>query len=100
VPGAYVNVMFSCLLWTLCSVALPQVLNANLRKELGSLCWAGFISYLIGTVGMLAVAIASGKPWLSEIMAAHILDYVERAGSSVRFRSLRCLASARRQCSL
>ena len=38
--------------------------------ELGSPWWAGFISYLIGTVAMLAVAIASGGPWLSAAMAA------------------------------
>src|SRR5690242_1244199 len=52
------------------SVAFQQVLNANLRLELGSPWWAGFISYFTGTVAMLAVAVASGGPWLSEAMTA------------------------------
>jgi bacterial/archaeal transporter family-2 protein len=51
------------------SVALQQVLNSNLRMELGSPWWAGFISYLVGTVAMLAAAITSGRPWLWEAMA-------------------------------
>jgi bacterial/archaeal transporter family-2 protein len=38
--------------------------------ELGSPWWAGFISYLFGTVGMLAVAITSVEPWLSETVTA------------------------------
>jgi len=45
---------------------LDQALNTNLRIELGSPWWAAFISYLIGTVAMLTVAIASGGPWLSK----------------------------------
>jgi len=70
-PGAFLNVMF-CLLVVGAgvSVALQQVLHANLRMELGSPWWAGFISYFIGTVAMLAVAITSGGPWLSAAMAA------------------------------
>jgi transporter family-2 protein len=52
------------------SVAFQQVLNANLRLELGSPWWAGFISYFTGTVAMLAVAVVSGGPWLSEAMTA------------------------------
>jgi transporter family-2 protein len=47
------------------SVALQQVLNANLRAELGSAWWAGCISYVGGTAAMLAMIIASGEPWLS-----------------------------------
>jgi bacterial/archaeal transporter family-2 protein len=38
--------------------------------ELGSPWWAGFISYFINTVAMLAIAITSGGPLLSEAMAA------------------------------
>jgi transporter family-2 protein len=71
VPGAYVNVMFYLLVVGAgVSVALQQVLNANLRMELGSPWWTGFISYLTGTVAMLAMAITSGEPWLSEAMVA------------------------------
>ncbi len=41
------------------SVALQQILNANLRFELDSPWWAGFVSYFIGMVVMLVIAIAS-----------------------------------------
>ena len=70
-PGAYANVMF-CLLVVGAgiSVALQQVLNTNLRTELGSPWWAGFISYLVGTVVMLAIATTSSQPWLSPAMIA------------------------------
>jgi transporter family-2 protein len=44
------------------SVALQQVLNANLRVELGSPWWAGFISYLCGTLAMLVAIITSRGP--------------------------------------
>jgi bacterial/archaeal transporter family-2 protein len=71
VPGAYVNVVFYLLIVAAgVSVALQQVLNANLRMELGSAWWAGFISYLIGTLAMLTMTIVSGEPWLSATMAA------------------------------
>jgi bacterial/archaeal transporter family-2 protein len=52
------------------SVALQQVLNANLRTELGSPWWAGFVSYFVGTLAMLAVALMSGQPLLSKAIAA------------------------------
>ena len=52
------------------SVALQQVLNANLRAELESPWWARCISYVGGTVVMLAVIVASGEPWLSSTMVA------------------------------
>jgi len=70
-PGAYVNVVFYLLIVGAgVSLAFQQILNANLRIELGSAWWAGLISYLVGTLAMLAVAIASGGPWLSATMAA------------------------------
>ncbi len=70
-PGAYVNVVFYFLIVGAgVSVALQQVLNANLRIELGSAWWAGFISYFVGTLAMLAMAIVCGEPWLSGTMAA------------------------------
>ena len=37
--------------------------------ELGSPWWAGFISYFVGMVVMLAIAIASGEPRFAEAMA-------------------------------
>ena len=42
-----------------------QAVNANLRAEIGSPWWAGFISYLGGTLVMLAAAIALREPWLN-----------------------------------
>jgi transporter family-2 protein len=47
------------------SVALQQVLNADLRTGLASPWWAGFISYLGGTLVFLAALIAVGGPWLT-----------------------------------
>ncbi|MCA8293790.1 DMT family transporter [Burkholderia sp. AU30198] len=47
------------------SVALQQVLNANLRAQLGSPWWAGSVSYLVGLAAMLAVALLSPHPRVS-----------------------------------
>lgn len=52
------------------SVALQQVLNASLRAQLGSPWWAGFVSYLVGMLAMLAVATTSGDPPISVAAAA------------------------------
>lgn len=47
------------------SVALQQVLNADLRTALSSPWWAGLISYVGGTLVFLTILIASGGPWLT-----------------------------------
>lgn len=47
------------------SVALQQVLNANLRAQLGSPWWAGSVSYLVGLIAMSSVALLSQPPRLS-----------------------------------
>lgn len=47
------------------SVAFQQILNANLRMQLQSPSWAGFISYFVGMVATLAVATAMPGPRLS-----------------------------------
>ncbi len=52
------------------SVALQQVLNANLRAQLGSPWWAGSTSYFVGMLAMLAVATLSGGPPISAAVAA------------------------------
>lgn len=44
------------------SVAFQQILNANLRTELGSPWWAGFVSYLVGMIVMLLVAMLAPGP--------------------------------------
>lgn len=40
------------------AVSVQQVLNANLRAQIGSPWWAGVTSYAVGLVVMLAVAIS------------------------------------------
>ncbi|WP_225116289.1 DMT family transporter [Bradyrhizobium sp. BRP22] len=52
------------------SVALQQVLNAKLRAELDSPMWAGFVSYFVGVIAMLAAIALTGEPPLSGAMAA------------------------------
>ncbi|OXI72228.1 hypothetical protein CFB44_26435 [Burkholderia sp. AU31280] len=47
------------------SVALQQVLNANLRTQIGSPWWAGSVSYVVGLAAMLAVALLSPHPRVS-----------------------------------
>jgi transporter family-2 protein len=42
------------------SVALQQILNAKLRLEIGSPWWAGVVSFLVGTLIMLAGALLTG----------------------------------------
>lgn len=51
------------------SVAFQQILNANLRAELGSPWWAGFVSYFVGMIVMLtaAIAVPGPKPDISPI---------------------------------
>jgi bacterial/archaeal transporter family-2 protein len=44
------------------SFVVQQVVNANLRLEIGSAAWAGFVSYLGGTVAMLLLALALREP--------------------------------------
>jgi transporter family-2 protein len=52
------------------SFVFQQAVNANLRTEIGSPWWAGFISYLGGTLAMLAMVLVLREPWLSGPMAA------------------------------
>ncbi|MBV8853143.1 MAG: DMT family transporter [Sinobacteraceae bacterium] len=47
------------------SFVCQQAVNARLSAQLGSAWWAGFISYLGGTVIMLAIAMAVRDPWPS-----------------------------------
>jgi transporter family-2 protein len=54
------------------SVVIQQILNANLRTELNSAVWSGFISYLLGLLCMLAVAIVLHEPIPSAGVVARI----------------------------
>jgi len=42
------------------SFVMQQAVNADLRAALGSAAWTGFVSYLGGTLCMLALAVALG----------------------------------------
>lgn len=44
------------------SVLLQQILNANLRAELGSASWSGLVSYALGLVCMIALVAALREP--------------------------------------
>jgi bacterial/archaeal transporter family-2 protein len=44
------------------SVALQQVLNADLRTGLGSPLWAALVSYVGGTLVFLTILVAAGVP--------------------------------------
>lgn len=54
------------------SVLIQQVLNANLRAELGSAAWAGFISYALGVVCMLGLMAALRDPVPSGAVIARV----------------------------
>jgi bacterial/archaeal transporter family-2 protein len=52
------------------SFVFQQAVNSNLRLELGSAWWAGFVSYLGGTIAMLVAALALREPAPSLAIAA------------------------------
>ena len=45
------------------SFVFQQAVNANLRGEIRSPWWAGFISYLGGTIAMFIMVLALREPW-------------------------------------
>src|ERR1700694_4780640 len=60
------------------SFVFQQAVNANLRAEIGSPWWAGFISYLGGTLAMFAVVIALREPWpsIQAIQRSHWISWI------------------------
>lgn len=54
------------------SVVVQQVLNANLRAELNSAVWSGFVSYLLGLACMVVLALLLRDPVPSVAAAARI----------------------------
>ncbi len=52
------------------SLALQQVINANLRAALGSPWWAGFASYAVGATAMLILALAAPGPRVTGALLA------------------------------
>ena len=63
--ASFVNIAWLLAVGAGLSFVFQQAVNANLRVEIGSPWWAGFVSYLGGTLAMLAVAIALREPWPS-----------------------------------
>lgn len=54
------------------SIVLQQALNANLRALLNSAAWSGFMSYFLGLLCMIALAIALRDPVPSVSVAARV----------------------------
>jgi bacterial/archaeal transporter family-2 protein len=54
------------------SVVIQQVLNANLRSELNSAVWSGFMSYFLGVLCMVGIAIMLREPIPSAGMVVRI----------------------------
>ena len=54
------------------SIVIQQVLNANLRFALDSAAWSGFVSYFVGVLCMLLLALALRDPLPSLAVAARI----------------------------
>ena len=52
------------------SVVAQQALNASLRASIGSATWAALISYLVGSLTLLLVLLATREPWLSSAAIA------------------------------
>jgi transporter family-2 protein len=59
------------------SFVIQQAVNANLRSEIGSAWWAGFVSYAGGTLVMLMVALVLQEPWFSKeaVLRSHLLSW-------------------------
>ena len=55
------------------SFVMQQAVNADLRSALGSAAWAGFISYLGGTLCMLALAVVcrDGLPSTAAVLRSN-----------------------------
>ena len=55
------------------SFVIQQAVNADLRASIGSAAWAGFVSYLGGTLCMtiLAVVLREAAPALADIDRSH-----------------------------
>ena len=64
-PASFVSIAYLLAVGAGLSLVVQQAVNANLRAEIGSPWWTGFISYLGGTLAMLAVALALREPWPS-----------------------------------
>ena len=62
------------------SLVVQQALNANLRAALNSAAWSGFMSYFIGVICMVLLALALQDPIPSVATAARIPWYAWSGG--------------------
>jgi bacterial/archaeal transporter family-2 protein len=62
VPSNFVGLGYLLAFVAGVSFVCQQAVNANLRVEIGSPWWAGFVSYLGGTVVMLLMAVLMRQP--------------------------------------
>ena len=62
------------------SLVVQQALNANLRAALNSAAWSGFMSYFIGVICMVALAVVLQDPIPSMATAARIPWYAWSGG--------------------
>jgi bacterial/archaeal transporter family-2 protein len=67
------------------SFVFQQAVNANLRVEIGSPWWAGFVSYLGGTIAMLLMAAVLLQPWpsMQMIHRSHWLSWTGGAFGAI-----------------
>lgn len=54
------------------SLVIQQALNANLRAELNSAAWSGFVSYFLGIIFMVCLATALRDPIPSSATIARV----------------------------
>jgi bacterial/archaeal transporter family-2 protein len=75
------------------SVMVQQALNANLRAELSSAAWSGFVSYFVGVLCMIVLALALRDPVPSTATLARVPLWLGAAAylarSSLRTQSSR-----------
>jgi bacterial/archaeal transporter family-2 protein len=64
-PSMWIAPLYLLALCAGSSFVFQQAVNANLRLEIGSPFWAGFISYLGGTLCMLFMIVIAREPVLS-----------------------------------
>jgi bacterial/archaeal transporter family-2 protein len=76
-PTSFANVAYLLAVCAGLSFVFQQAVNANLRTEIGSPWWAGFVSYLGGTIAMLVVAVVMREPWPSvqAIQRSHAMSW-------------------------
>jgi transporter family-2 protein len=76
-PAGWVSIAYLLAIGAGFSFVCQQAVNANLRAEIGSLWWAGFISYLGGSLVMFAMAVALREPWpsLQAIQRSHLISW-------------------------